>query len=1020
MGFYDPTPAPQNLTALNGPDDDDLDPTLVETFGAAFRTQNIVGSFLSARGATNAFEIEDGFDAIDYVKDDARYSPYVDQFAGVFNRKAADELKVQIDQEARDRRVLDSSGTMGVIAELAAGVVDLPSLLPLGGVAVSGVRSTAARFAMGAALDAGVSEAALQATQATRTGEETAFNIGGSLILGGALGTLAGRYLNREAQSELSRRIEQQGEKFEEFETSVFGGGGAQSAGAAARDKGPLELKDEKVISKLYGINQQDPMIRLQLSNLDEARGIVRELAETPLEYRENADGIATVHGGSVETRMKMWNAPLADALAGVDTEFARYFHNAPDPNSWQVRLSPMRSEFARRLGKSEKLTYEEFKQEVGKAAFSGEMHQIPEVEAAAKRYRDIDERMKRAAIEVGLFPEDVKVKGDVSHLFRMYDREKIIAQRNDFAGILREHFIQQRDAVARSLDAEDAAAAAEDTAKQATTEAKAARQKIEEFARLSDGEVDEIVNETINTILGNADGRIPYDGIVSGPRGPLKERTLNIESGKIQDFLELDIEKVLHSQVRTMSADVEIARKFGSVDMAEQIRKINDEADRKIAQVPDQKERVRLEKERKAAIRDVEGIRDRLRGQYRMPDNPDGLVLRAGRIIRNLNYLRMLGGMTISAIPDMGKLVFTHGLVSTFKDGFLPLVTNFRGFRLAAGEVKAAGTALDMILDSRTMALADITGEFGRHSKFERGLQAASSKFGVVSLMAPWNAVMKQFSGMLTMTNMLRAIERVAKGAPDGKDISRLAAMGIDADMAARIKKQFAQHGETQGGVLLAKAANWSDPAAVDAFRAAVVREVDKAVVTPGQDKPLWMSTEAGKIIGQFKSFGISSMQKTTLAGLQQRDAAALNGIMVMLALGSVTYKVKSDMAGRDTDENWRVWAVEAFDRSGLAGWLMEVNNTAEKITHGTVGLSQFTGKQMSRYASRNAVASALGPSLGTVQDILTVAGNMASGEYGPSDARKARQLLPAQNLFYARTLFDKVEKAMGGDGGG
>lgn len=44
--------------------------------------------------------------------------------------------------------------------------------------------------------------------------------------------------------------------------------------------------------------------------------------------------------------------------------------------------------------------------------------------------------------------------------------------------------------------------------------------------------------------------------------------------------------------------------------------------------------------------------MRDRLRGQYALPSNPDGLVLRAGRAARNLNYLRLLGGMTLSAFP--------------------------------------------------------------------------------------------------------------------------------------------------------------------------------------------------------------------------------------------------------------------------------------------------------------------------------------------------------------------------------
>src|SRR5690606_12109585 len=343
--------------------------------------------------------------------------------------------------------------------------------------------------------------------------------------------------------------------------------------------------------------------------------------------------------------------------------------------------------------------------------AFSGEKHQIPEVAAAAAEYRKIDEAMKQAAIEAKLFPEDVAVKGDVSHLFRMYNREKIVAHRDEFARILQEHFTAKRNEAARQADIEAKVAKAD-------AKADAAARQAEEFGRLTDAEIEDIVDETINTILGHAEGRIPYDGIVSGPRGPLKERLLSIESWKIQDFMELDIQKVLHAQVRTMSADVELARKFGSVDLKEQIKKINDEADRKIKGAKDAKERQRLEKQLKDSIRDVGGTRDRLRSTYRLPDNTDGLVLRAGRVIRSINSLRLLGGMTISAIPDLAKPVFQYGLTRTFRDGFLPMVTNFRSYRLAGEEVKAAGTALDMVLDSRTMALADITDDFGRHSR--------------------------------------------------------------------------------------------------------------------------------------------------------------------------------------------------------------------------------------------------------------------------------------------------------------
>lgn len=1024
MPFYEPATRVQNLTNV-APVEEPQDPTFGETVGAAVRTENIVGSYLSSRGVQNPYEVEDGFNSIDYVKDDPAFAPYVERFGGVFNRKAADALKVQIKQEEQDRRTLDAAGINGTIASLAAGVFDLPTVFSVGGgIAGAGrtVFGTAIRAGVGAGIDATVSETGLQLTQQTRTGEESAFNIGGSIMLGGALGTLVGRYLSNVEASALSRKIEEQGKGFAEADNAVFSNSGAaRSAGAAAVEQGPAHLKDEALIKRLWGVRSQDPLIRSQLSDFDSTRQTVRQLAETPLEYAENAQGVATEIGGSVETRMKMWQAPLADTLQQVDTIYAKYFHNTPDPSGWQRRLAPMRSEMQRITG-GDKLTFKQFKEEVGRAAFSGDVHAIPEVAEAAKVYRQIDDAMKRAAVEVRLLPEDIVVEADLSHLFRMYNKEKIAAYRSDFARILNDYFITKRDAAAKIGDAEN-------VARRADAKADAAAKKAEEFSRLSDDEVKDLVDETIDTILGNADGRIPYDSIVSGPRGPLKERLLRIESKKIQEFLNTDIEEVLHAQVRTMSADVELAKKFGSVDMAEQIRKINDEANRKIAAVDGMKdkdgkpatpeakakERARLDRARKSAVRDIEAMRDRLRGQYALPSNPDGIVLRAGRVARNLNYLRLLGGMTLSAFPDMAGIVLKHGLTSTFRDGFAPLVSNMKAVKLAGAEVKAAGTALDMILDSRAMSIAEIGDQFGRGTKFERAIKSAGTRFGVVSLMAPWNAAMKQFSGMVVMTNLLRASEKVAKGQASPKEIRKLAAAGINSDLAERITKQFSKYGETQDGVFLAKAADWDDRLAKEAFRAAVVRDVDRIIVTPGQDKPLWMSTELGKTVGQFKSFNVSAMQRIALSALQQRDAETLAGVVTSLSLGAMTYVAKQAVAGKEISDDPAVWATNAFDWSGLAGWMMEVNNIAEKASRGRVGLSALTGEQMSRYQSRNVVGAFLGPTPDAVADIFQVTGSMFAGDTTKSDLHKMRQLLPFQNLFYVRGLLNKVEDATG-----
>jgi hypothetical protein len=376
----------------------------------------------------------------------------------------------------------------------------------------------------------------------------------------------------------------------------------------------------------------------------------------------------------------------------------------------------------------------------------------------------------------------------------------------------------------------------------------------------------------------------------------------------------------------------------------------------------------------------------------------------------------QLLGGMTISAIPDMARVVMVHGLTSTFRDGFIPMIRNFRAAKLAFNEVKLAGTALDMVLDSRTMAIADIADDFGRHSKFERGVQALSSQFGILSLMAPWNASMKQFSGLVTMTNILKASERVANGRGTADDIRKLAAAGIDADLAGRIHQQFLDHGEVRRGeVWLSQGEHWQDRGALEAFRAAVVREVDRIIVTPGQDRPLWMSTELGKTIGQFRSFYISSMQKTFMAGLQQRDAATLQGVVLSLGLGAVAYYLKQTVADRPVSDKPSVWAVEALDKSGLTGWLMDANAMLEKASRGKVGASMLTGEPVSRFASRNVVGSVIGPSADAVTDIFSTTGSIFAGDTTKQDLRNARSLIPLQNLFWLRSTLNAVEEATG-----
>src|SRR5690606_24907794 len=95
-----------------------------------------------------------------------------------------------------------------------------------------------------------------------------------------------------------------------------------------------------------------------------------------------------------------------------------------------------------------------------------------------------------------------------------------------------------------------------------------------------------------------------------------------------------------------------------------------------------DAKGRKRLHERKKNDFLDLGAIRDRIRGTYALPENPDGLTVRAMRNLMTLNYMRMLGGMTISAIPDLHRFIAVNGVMRTFGDGLVPMFRNFKGYK--------------------------------------------------------------------------------------------------------------------------------------------------------------------------------------------------------------------------------------------------------------------------------------------------------------------------------------------------
>lgn len=1042
---------------------------------------------------------------------------YSDRFVGSRSAEETSDIIGRINREEGDSALLARNGFPGFVAGLGEGFLSPFSLIPVGGeikaVASAGRAASIVARAGRTALMSGIAVAGQAGvsglSRETYTPGEAAFSIGAGTLIGGVLGA---------AVASLSRgHIEALGENIaaipgsNEEAAAIFkaenAGVGAELTSAAA---------GEGIPKGTFGVGQavkfQDPLTRTMYSMFREARLANRQLNEIPTMLEDNAAGIPTSPGGSAEYLAHEFDYALASSMDDLDAAYSKYFFGNAD-----TRFARTRAGIASLTGRDDgKLSFTDFKEKVHEAMHSGDVSDVPEAAEAARSIRSkVEEPLKDEAIKVGLFPEDVKPGDDVSHVFRLWNTEAVARDRERLTGILAQDFGERQSALKGALD-------------QLEREGKPIDPQARQFADMSPAEVRSAAEESVNTILGFSPERmmLPRD-IMPGPRGPLKERLLRIPTAKVRDFVVRDIAAVQRAAVRTMGTDIALMKKFGSLDLSSEVAKINDEAARMIAANPAQS--AKITRAQKTAIGDLQAMVQRMRGLYGIPRNPDGLLHRAVKVTLAMNFLSRLGNVTITKVMDIGKPIMNYGLNRVFGTAFQPLGRGLSTLKLSMGEARLANAALDMSNHARQMALNEIMDSYGRGSRFERGVQWLTDRFGHMSLLDPWNQFFKEFTGTLAQTRILQSIEKVVGGKATAKEIEYLASNSIDANMAERIWKQFAggavvtpkaekiaqaavryrdqvfagpNHvvamdemtkalgwtpisvngtedgfvtsngrfvdraeankiaaeadqlkanraermrpelmraedlqpdqqlageggkGVKDGQVWWANTQAWNDPQAVRAMRAALHREINRTIVTTGQDKPLWMSTDLGRLLGQFKAFNIASMQRTVLAGLQQRDAAALNGAVFMLGLGFLSYYLKETVAGRKLSDNPADWAINAFTWSGLASWVMDANDISTKMSGGSLDVARLFGAgQPAKYASSPDPLSALGP---TASDIKSIANIMSAightiapnsrwtSEWSQSTTHLLRQMIPLQNLFYLRWLFDAAERGV------
>ena len=969
------------------------DPSFLDTLGAAFRQENLIGSALTnvqiGLDQQALTKVDNGYN----VYHDPDFAPYIqenpDAWDEVYNRTAAQAKRDQIEKERKDRETLAASGWTGVAASFAAGIADPTILLPGGGLVRAGkvgfdaLRSAAALGALAAAGTA-AQEAGLHATQETRAGTESAVAIGGSAILGGLIGAGASRWLSTGEWGRVSKQIETDlaeegvGDAVSVTDTIVKR---MQSAGAAAVDDIKLDdlgiggPKAAQIVARATAAARLNPGIETMFSPSVKVREAYARMVDNPVYTTMNMEGRSL--GADVENLVKQYQR-----------------------GSLSTWLESSRNIYreARKAGYTGSKT--EFYQAVARAARRGDVASDGNefVTRAAKEARAVvfDPLLERAQ-RIGLLPEDVKVTTAASYVTRMWNRQKLIGEEDRFRQIARDYFSEQIAKLPPGVGPD----AVND-------------------ADLKDY-IENVVTGVFNNLTGKGKGDTP-EWLVPVTRGPLKERTFNIPDELVEDFLENDMEAILRRYTRTMGAEVELADKFGRADMKNQFEDIAHEYEGLRARATTPEERQRLTKAEERDVRNLSAFRDMIRGTYRAAEEASDWS-KVTRAALTWNYIRLLGGVTLSSLTDASRFVAVHGVRATMREALPALVKGVKAAEISRSDAKALGAVTERVLQSRLASLADLNDPYAYGSRFERFLSNASNAFSRATGLGWWNDKLKTIASIMTQNRMMR--NALDWSGASKAERAYMAYLGIDEDMAQRIAGQFRRHGMEDDGIYGANVSAWDDEAAVRAWGAALNKDVDRTIVTKGvADTPLWMKSNWGKLIMQFKSFGLASHQRVLIAGLQERPHRLAEMMVMSSALGMLVGYLKYIERG-DVDEanrlleNPGLWVAEGLDRSGILSIPFEISNTAEKLgvpgivtAAQTIAGDKDAGGQASRYASRGKLGAVLGPSAGLFEDIAQIAQQMTNGDLKKSGANAIIRQFPGATLPIARTAIHVVAK--------
>ena len=996
-----------------------FDESFSSVWGAAFRQNNFFPALMRSIEASDPkFKKTSGYS----VFNDKPFMKKIGGKSGAWRFRhsgssaESNMLYDRMQEDAEDANLL--SATRSVPATIASSLTSPTIFAPLAPIKVLKTANRTRRFIGGSAYTYALmapEQMLIDSQNTQRDASHGALALTAMSLIGGSLAVTFGKGLrtgNIQEQKLLTGPAD---------DTVSEGDGTFRAAGAGvspdrARQTAYADMEDEALEGTGIGVEKLpwNPVIRMMQSQNPIVRGLAVGMVDVGGMMQKKVRSKELEMDQSIETTFRTkYMSELGAAVRASDEAYLNYRGITPSTSDSRRALQMIKEFATDKVSSSSYLTEVQFRDRIARAMRRGDVDRVgddvsPFVTEATTQYRKLFNLIKNESEKAGLFQKELdealeaaKRSGDTaairrvelkiqqfrshgvtpntaaSYVPRIYRVDKIMSRQKEFLSIIETY-------ATRTL-------------------------------RMNQSQARAFAKEVMDTVTRNR----PYYDLEDATNldwvsraSSAKARTLEIPDELIEEFLENDIEMLMKHHIKTMGMDVEIALKYGDVNMQAVIDDVTAEYKRLIDDASDANARADLSKKLEADLRDIRGLRDRLRGTYGASKDPHAMSSRFVRVMKSINVLVGMGGAMVSSIPDVARTVMVEGLSTTYEKGFRAMFDE-QGRILKAmtrDELNKAAVGVDAVLGLRAHAFSDMGDLFGSRYTVERSLNQATGAFFLINGLNLWNNALKEFAGNVTMLRMTDSIMKPWSKI-SAADKEKLLKNGIGQQDHMRMQSLIKQHGEQINGQWVPNTDAW-DPVMRLKFRNALNQNVERIIITPGAgDRALWTSTEFGSLLTQFKSYGQGAVVRMMTAGLQEKDGAFWQGAFLIVGLAAMVNEIKRIQYGKTEEETFNEKMANAIDRSGVLGWFMDVNNAVEKISDYKLGMRPFITDQPQYRLPDSAIAGeVLGPTASNTMTLAKVLGDVVSFNADEQTLRESRFIMPGTTLPYLDPIYDGI----------